>query len=48
MGNKTMSRRERVLAALQHREPDRVPMHMTITVDVFCGGEESFNVSSSS
>lgn len=35
MGSKTMSRRERVLAALQHREPDRVPMHMTITVDAY-------------
>ena len=25
MGKKTMSRRERVLTTLEHREPDRVP-----------------------
>jgi uroporphyrinogen decarboxylase len=30
-----MTRRERVLAALEHREPDRVPMHMTITVNAY-------------
>jgi uroporphyrinogen decarboxylase len=35
MGKKTMTRRERVLETLQHREPDRVPMHMTITVDAY-------------
>jgi uroporphyrinogen decarboxylase len=36
MGNKqTMSRRERVLTALEHREPDRVPLSMTITIDAY-------------
>ncbi|MBN1486640.1 MAG: uroporphyrinogen decarboxylase [Anaerolineae bacterium] len=30
-----MSRRERVLTALEHREPDRVPISMTITVDAY-------------
>lgn len=35
MGKETMSRRERVLTALEHREPDRVPMSMTITVDAY-------------
>lgn len=32
---KTMSRRERVLTALEHREPDRVPISMTITIDAY-------------
>ena len=31
----TMSCRERVLTTLEHREPDRVPMHMTITVNAY-------------
>ncbi len=35
MGKKTMSRRERVLTALEHREPDRVPISMTITIDAY-------------
>jgi uroporphyrinogen decarboxylase len=35
MPKKTMSRRERVLTALAHREPDRVPMSMTITIDAY-------------
>lgn len=35
MGKKTMSRRERVRATLAHREPDRVPMSMDITVDAY-------------
>jgi uroporphyrinogen decarboxylase len=30
-----LSRRERVLRALAHREPDRVPLSMTITVDAY-------------
>jgi uroporphyrinogen decarboxylase len=32
---KTMSSRDRVITALQHREPDRVPLSMTITVDAY-------------
>jgi uroporphyrinogen decarboxylase len=32
---KTLSRRERVLTALEHREPDRVPISMTITIDAY-------------
>ena len=32
MGRKTMSHRERVLTALEHREPDRVPLSMNPTV----------------
>jgi len=35
MPKKTMSRRERVLTTLDHREPDRVPMSMTITIDAY-------------
>lgn len=35
MHKKTLSRRERVLTALAHREPDRVPMSMTITIDAY-------------
>lgn len=35
MSKKTMSRRERVLTTLEHREPDRVPMSMTITIDAY-------------
>jgi uroporphyrinogen decarboxylase len=35
MNRQPMTRRERVLAALEHREPDRVPMHMTITVEAY-------------
>ena len=34
-GKKTMSRRERVIAALEHREPDRVPISMSITIDAY-------------
>ena len=32
---KTMTRRERVVAALEHREPDRVPLSMSITIDAY-------------
>ncbi len=35
MGKKTMSRRERVIAAIEHREPDRVPIDMSITVPAY-------------
>jgi uroporphyrinogen decarboxylase len=35
MGKKTMSRRERVITALEHREPDRVPLDMSITVPAY-------------
>jgi len=35
MNNQWMSRRERVITALEHREPDRVPMSMTITIDAY-------------
>ncbi len=31
----TMTRRERVIAALEHREPDRVPLSMSITMDAY-------------
>ena len=31
----TMSSRDRVITALEHREPDRVPLSMTITVDAY-------------
>ena len=34
-GKKTMSRRERVITALEHREPDRVPLSMSITIDAY-------------
>jgi uroporphyrinogen decarboxylase len=30
-----MSRRERVITALEHREPDRVPLDMSITIDAY-------------
>ena len=30
-----MNSRERVLAALNHREPDRVPLDMVITINVY-------------
>ncbi len=32
---KTMTSRERVLCTLEHREPDRVPLDMALTVDVY-------------
>ncbi|MGD9353637.1 MAG: uroporphyrinogen decarboxylase family protein [Desulfobacterales bacterium] len=32
---KTMTSRERVMTALEHREPDRVPMSMSITIDAY-------------
>ncbi len=32
---KTMTSRERVITALEHKEPDRVPMSMSITVDAY-------------
>ena len=32
---KTMTRRERVIAAMEHREPDRVPLSMSITIDAY-------------
>lgn len=35
MGKKTMTSRQRVIAALEHREPDRVPISMSITVDAY-------------
>lgn len=35
MKKKTMSRRERVLTTLEHCEPDRVPLSMTITIDAY-------------
>jgi len=35
MGKETMTPRERVLTALEHREPDRVPISMTITIDAY-------------
>jgi uroporphyrinogen decarboxylase len=35
MGKETMTPRERVLRALEHREPDRVPISMTITIDAY-------------
>ena len=31
----TMTRRERVIAALEYREPDRVPLSMSITIDAY-------------
>ncbi|MFW2366004.1 MAG: uroporphyrinogen decarboxylase family protein [Desulforhopalus sp.] len=34
-GKKTMSRRERVVTALEHREPDRVPISMSITINAY-------------
>lgn len=30
-----MTRRERVITALEHREPDRVPLSMSITIDAY-------------
>jgi uroporphyrinogen decarboxylase len=44
MGTATMSRRERVLTALEHREPDRVPISMTITVDAYRNLREHLGV----
>jgi len=35
MGKASMTPRERVLRALEHREPDRVPISMTITIDAY-------------
>ncbi|MDR3574903.1 MAG: uroporphyrinogen decarboxylase family protein [Anaerolineaceae bacterium] len=35
MKKQWMSRRERVMTALAHHEPDRVPISMTITVDAY-------------
>jgi uroporphyrinogen decarboxylase len=35
MKKQSMSRRERVITALRHIEPDRVPMSMTITIDAY-------------
>lgn len=35
MKKKTMSSRQRVITALAHREPDRVPMSMSITIDAY-------------
>jgi uroporphyrinogen decarboxylase len=35
MKKKTMSSRERVVTALSHREPDRVPISMSITIDAY-------------
>jgi len=35
MARKAMSRRERVITALDHREPDRVPLDMSITIDAY-------------
>jgi uroporphyrinogen decarboxylase len=35
MAKTTWTRRERVLTALEHREPDRVPMSMSITIDAY-------------
>ena len=32
---KTMTRRERVVAALNHKEPDRVPLSMSITIHAY-------------
>jgi len=32
---KTMTRRERVITALDHKEPDRVPLSMSITIDAY-------------
>jgi uroporphyrinogen decarboxylase len=32
---KTMTSRERVMTTLEHREPDRVPMSMSITIDAY-------------
>ena len=32
---KTMCSRERVIVCLEHREPDRVPISMSITVDAY-------------
>ncbi|MBW2659872.1 MAG: uroporphyrinogen decarboxylase [Deltaproteobacteria bacterium] len=31
----SMTRRERVIATLEHREPDRVPLSMSITIDAY-------------
>jgi|TARA_B100001964_G_scaffold73791_1_gene83630 uroporphyrinogen decarboxylase len=31
----TMTSRERVLAVLEHREPDRIPLNMSLTVDIY-------------
>lgn len=35
MNKKTMSSRQRVITALSHQEPDRVPISMSITVDAY-------------
>jgi len=35
MGKETLTSRERVLRTLEHREPDRVPLSMTITIDAY-------------
>lgn len=35
MKKKSMSSRERVITALAHREPDRVPLSMSITIDAY-------------
>ncbi len=35
MNKKTMSSREQVITALSHREPDRVPISMSITVNAY-------------
>ena len=43
-GKKTMSRRERVIAALEHREPDRVPISMSITIDAYNNLKEYLGV----
>ena len=35
INKKTMTRRERVVTTLQHKEPDRVPLSMSITIDAY-------------
>jgi len=34
-GKKSMARRERVVVALDHKEPDRVPLSMSITIKAY-------------
>ena len=44
MGKRTMSRRERVLTALEHHEPDRVPMSLTITIDAYVNLKKAMGI----
>ncbi len=41
---KTMTSRERVITALEHKEPDRVSMSMSITVDAYNNLEQYLGI----